>query len=184
MDHLHFISRNNSSPRTYKACSKKDRTFAIKILLLILRHFKHCPLQSGPLYCSRFFLCWNASWNAPSVTTRSSPIAFSWLFSLSPIQRTACARAQFSRCSSMTNAHSETGQMAFCCQNLTLAALSSRSALSVLVGTLFKKFSLFFEHLSYVTINHSNTNLLHKSVSFWWRNITPKPITSMDFSFT
>jgi hypothetical protein len=32
--------------------------------------------------------------------------------------------------------------MAVCCQNLTLGALSSRSALSVLVGALFKKFSL------------------------------------------
>jgi len=29
---------------------KKDRTFAIKTLLLILHHFKHCPLQSSPLY--------------------------------------------------------------------------------------------------------------------------------------
>ena len=35
---------------TYKACSKKDRTFAIKTLSLILQHFKHCPLQSSPLY--------------------------------------------------------------------------------------------------------------------------------------
>jgi hypothetical protein len=43
----------------------------------------------------------------------------------------------------MTNAHSETGQMAVCCQNLTLGALSSRSALSVLVDALFKKFGLF-----------------------------------------
>jgi len=34
----------------YKACSEKDRTFAIKTLLLILQHFKHCPLQSNPLY--------------------------------------------------------------------------------------------------------------------------------------
>jgi hypothetical protein len=34
----------------YKACSKKYRTFAIKTLLLILQHFKHCPLQSSPLY--------------------------------------------------------------------------------------------------------------------------------------
>jgi hypothetical protein len=33
--------------------------------------------------------------------------------------------------------------MAVCCQNLTLGALSSRSALSVLVGALFKKFGLF-----------------------------------------
>jgi len=35
------------------------------------------------------------------------------------------------------------GQMAVCCQNLTLGALSSSSALSVLVGMLFKKFGLF-----------------------------------------
>jgi hypothetical protein len=43
----------------------------------------------------------------------------------------------------MTNAHSETGQMAVCCQNLPLCALSSRSAPFVLVGALFKKFGLF-----------------------------------------
>ena len=36
--------------------------------------------------------------------------------------------------------------MTICCQNLPLGALSSRSALSVLVGELFKKFGLFFEH--------------------------------------
>jgi hypothetical protein len=34
------------------------------------------------------------------------------------------------------------GQMAVCCQNLKLSALSSRNALSVLVGALFKKFGL------------------------------------------
>ena len=28
----------------------KDRTFAMKTLLLILQHFKRCPLQSSPLY--------------------------------------------------------------------------------------------------------------------------------------
>ena len=33
----------------YEFCSKKDRTFAIKTLLVIL-HFKHCPPQSSPLY--------------------------------------------------------------------------------------------------------------------------------------
>jgi hypothetical protein len=33
--------------------------------------------------------------------------------------------------------------MAVCCQTLTLGALSSRSALSMLVGGLFKKFGLF-----------------------------------------
>jgi len=59
------------------------------------------------------------------------------------IRRTACARAQSSGCSSTTNAYSETGQMAVCCQNLPLGALSRRSAPSLLVGALFKKFSLF-----------------------------------------
>jgi hypothetical protein len=36
--------------------------------------------------------------------------------------------------------------MAVCCQNLPLDALSSRSAPSMLVGELFKKFDFFFEH--------------------------------------
>jgi hypothetical protein len=35
------------------------------------------------------------------------------------------------------------GQMADCCQNLALGAFSSRNALSMLVGALFKKFGLF-----------------------------------------
>jgi hypothetical protein len=35
------------------------------------------------------------------------------------------------------------GQMAVCCQNLTLGELSSRSALSVLFGALFKTFGVF-----------------------------------------
>jgi len=39
-----------SLPQVYKACSKKYRTFDIKTLLLILQHFKHCPLQSSALY--------------------------------------------------------------------------------------------------------------------------------------
>jgi hypothetical protein len=60
------------------------------------------------------------------------------------IRRTACACAQFSGCSSTTNAHSKMGQMAVCCQNLPLRALSSRSTPSMLVGELFKKFGLFF----------------------------------------
>jgi hypothetical protein len=67
----------------------------------------------------------------------------SFIVTLSLIRRTACARAQFSGCSSTTNARSETGQMAVCCQNLTLGVLSSHSALSLLVGVLFKNFGLF-----------------------------------------
>jgi hypothetical protein len=37
----------------------------------------------------------------------------------------------------------EKWQIAVCCHNLKLCALSSRSALCVLVGALFKKFGLF-----------------------------------------
>ena len=37
--------------------------------------------------------------------------------------------------------------MAVCCQNPPLGALSSHSAPLVLVGALFKKFGLFFEHM-------------------------------------
>jgi hypothetical protein len=59
-------------------------------------------------------------------------------------QLTACTHAQFRGSSSTTNAHRGTGQMAVCCQNLTLGALSSCSAPSVLVGKLFKKFGLFW----------------------------------------
>jgi len=73
--------------------------------------------------------------------TRCSSSSF--IVTLSLIRRTACARAQFSGCSSTINAHNETGQLAVCCQNLTLGALSSRSVLSLLVGALFKKFGLF-----------------------------------------
>jgi hypothetical protein len=64
-------------------------------------------------------------------------------YTLSRIRRTDCARAQFSGYSSTNNAYSKTGQMAVCCQNLTLGALSSRSALSLLFGALFKKSGLF-----------------------------------------
>jgi hypothetical protein len=68
------------------------------------------------------------------------------------IRRTACARAQFSGCSSTTNAHSETGQMAVCCQELSLGALSSRSPPSVLVGALFKKFGFLTQVYSYADL--------------------------------
>jgi len=71
---------------------------------------------------------------------------FQTIVTLSLIRRTACVRAKFSGCSSTTNAHSETGQMAVCCQNRTLGALRSRSAFSVLVGALFKKFGLFLNN--------------------------------------
>jgi hypothetical protein len=49
---LNFVSKHKECTFfdfTYKACWKKDRTFAmsIKTLLLIVLHFKHCPIQSG-----------------------------------------------------------------------------------------------------------------------------------------
>jgi len=75
--------------------------------------------------------------------THTNCSSSSFIGTLSLIQRTACARAQFSGCSSTTNAHSETGQMAVCCQNLTLGAPNSCNAYSLLVGALFKKFGLF-----------------------------------------
>jgi hypothetical protein len=56
----------------------------------------------------------------------------------------SCAHAQFNGCGSTTYAHSETEQAAVCYQNVTLGALSSHSALSVLVGALFRKVSPFF----------------------------------------
>jgi hypothetical protein len=78
------------------------------------------------------------------------------------IRRTACARAQFSVRSSTTNAHSETGKVAVCCQNLPLGALSSRSAPSVLVGELFKKFGLFFNTpCTNSQDSHAPSGLLH-----------------------
>ena len=46
----------------------------------------------------------------------------SFFVTLSLIWWTACAPAQFSGCSPMTNARSEMGQMAICSQNLTLGA--------------------------------------------------------------
>ena len=61
----------------YEVCSKKDRTFAIKTLLLILQHFKHRPPQSSPLY-------WQ--YTVPNV--------FSFLECL--LERTFCDGAQFS----------------------------------------------------------------------------------------
>jgi hypothetical protein len=65
------------------------------------------------------------------------------------IRQTVCARAQFSGCSSTTNSHSETGQMAACCKNLTLGSHSSRRALSDLVGALFKNSGHFLNRVVY-----------------------------------
>jgi hypothetical protein len=179
----------------YKACSEKDRTFAIKTsfynilstvpfivvpstddtpfptFLPLLECFLERTFCDGAQFSYRIFLnlCvlkkknfLNSSptstegalrlLNAPSgrfwQQTAICPVSL-WVLvvELHPLnwaRRAACARAQFSGCSSTTNAQRETGQMAVYCQNLPLGALSSRSASSVLVGELFKKFHLFF----------------------------------------
>ena len=94
----------------------------------------------------------------------------SFIVTLSLIRRRACAPAQFSGCSSTTNDHSETGQMAVCCQNLTLGALSRCSALSMLVGALFKKVQSLFEQASYILmLNYSATKKKKKIIS-WAKN--------------
>ena len=98
---------------------------------------------------------WNVSVNfLPSLLqnfTHTLCSSSSFIVNWSLIRRTACARAHFSGCSSTTNAHNETGLTTVCCQNLTLGALSSRSALSMLVGAPFKKFGLFFNSLVFRT---------------------------------
>jgi hypothetical protein len=65
----------------------------------------------------------------------------------------------------MTDAHNETGQMAVCCQNLTLGAPSSRGALSLLVGTLFTKFGIFFEQALYRFANIGHPDMIQFIVS-------------------
>jgi len=50
-----------------------------------------------------------------------------------------------SRRATSAELHLCTGQMAVCCQNLPLGALSSHCASSMLVGKLFKKFGLFLK---------------------------------------
>jgi hypothetical protein len=101
-----------------------------------LNHSQHCIqlIQSSPY-------AWLSNWNVSvkfyqvcskfslslSLTRTERERLFFQALSLSLIGQTACAHAQFSGCSSTTNAHSETRQMAVCCQNLTLGVLSSSS---------------------------------------------------------
>jgi hypothetical protein len=96
-----------------------------------------CVVKQLKCLC-KTFTRFTANFHTHTYTLFSS----SSIVALSLIRRTACARAQFSGCNSTTNAHSETGPTAVCCQNLTLGVLSSRSALSELVGALFKMFGL------------------------------------------
>jgi hypothetical protein len=109
---------------------------------VLLSHFPESPRVQ-----KNNFFKYLANQHRGHATALSAPSGRFWqqtaICPVSEIRRTACALAQFSGCSSTTNAHSETGQMAVCCQNLPLDALSSRSSPSVLVGELFKNFCLF-----------------------------------------
>jgi hypothetical protein len=80
--------------------------------------------------CSKFAVNLHTHAHARTHThARARAVLQALSFTLSLIRRTACARAQFSGCSSTTNDHSETEQMAVCCLNLPLGALNSRRAL-------------------------------------------------------
>jgi hypothetical protein len=117
----------------YNACSKKNRTFAIKTLFYNI-------LSTVPFKV------------VPSTGDTPSPTFLPLLECF--LKRTFYDGAQFSyriflnlrvfkiRPNFLNSAPAST----VCCQNQPLGALSSRSAPSVLVGALFKKFGLFFEH--------------------------------------
>jgi len=94
------------------------------------------PPYSPDLAPADFFLF-------PKLKTTLKGHHFQTTEEIQEIRLTAYAHAPFIGCSSTTNANSEMGQTAAYCQNLMLGALSSRSALPVLVGMLFKKFGLF-----------------------------------------
>jgi hypothetical protein len=80
-----------------------------------------------------------------------------------------------SGCSSTTNAHSETGQMAVCFQNLPLDALSIRSAPSVQVGRLFKKIHFF--------LTRGDSGKCDKRTARHHRKYVPGSIPTMEETF-
>jgi hypothetical protein len=74
--------------------------------------------------------------------------------------------------------------MAVCCQNLTLGALSSRSALSLLVGALFKKFGVFL-NTPYIYMYKNMKEKMYKSnaairhtKTCWHKQQTPNSVSS------
>ena len=126
--HVELILRQSLK---YKACSKKTELLLLRTLFYNI--LSTIPFKEVP-----------STGDTPLPTFLPLLECFLECTFCDGAQFWACARAQFSGCSSKTNAHSETGQMAVCFQNLPLGALSSRSAPSVLVGALFKMFGLFF----------------------------------------
>ena len=63
--------------------------------------------------------------------------------------------------------------MAVCCQNLMLGELSSHRALSVLVGTLFKKFDLFLNtpRNSLIATEQTRNKFIHLVVNSYRHNL-------------
>ena len=74
------------------------------------------------------------------------------------VQASSCAQRPSDALKLPGTADSETGQMAVCCQNLPVRALSSRSAVTVLVGALFQKFDLFLNTLLSLSLSVSLRN--------------------------
>jgi hypothetical protein len=56
--------------------------------------------------------------------------------------------------------------MAVCCQNLPLGALSSRSALTVPVGALFKKFGLYLNTPCIFLLVKEALRFIHEGLKF------------------
>ena len=151
---LHVKAMSVMSPLLdYKACSKKDRTFAINTLFYNI--LSTVPFKVVPSTGDTRFPTFLPLLECFLERTFCDGAQFSYriflnlrLFKKRPnfLSSSAVGRVHelFSGCSSTTNIHRETAQMAVCFQNLPLGALSSRSAPSVLVGELLKKFCLFF----------------------------------------
>jgi hypothetical protein len=73
--------------------------------------------------------------------------------------------------------------MAVCCQKLTLGAVSSRSALSMLVGALFKKFCLFLNTPCNNTKNSAYRSLVGPIRKYWvscWDTYREGQINALD----
>jgi hypothetical protein len=128
---LYFVSK--MSIEHINLCSKKRRNF-LNSSPTSKEGALRLPSTPSGRFRQQTAICPVSLWTLvvelhPRNWTRAQAVRW-----INPTRQTACARAQFSGCSSTTNAHSETGQMAVCFQNLPLGALCSRSAPSVLVG--------------------------------------------------
>jgi hypothetical protein len=145
-----FMLQLSSKPQNLRATDR----FIGKYIVLI-----NSQTSIFKVYTDFYKVCSKISHTHTHTHTHARCFSSSFIVTLSLMQRTACVRAQFSGCSSTTNAHSETGQMAVCCQNLTLGVHSSRSALCMLVGALLKKFGVFLNTpriFLYLTSPHHN----------------------------